>query len=73
LTLYKTCVASFSEKLGDEMKKHFVATISFLMFSTPCSAWNATVDGPDIFGKTKVVELEGGLSNSLVVQCDSET
>lgn len=55
------------------MKGILSIAITFLISSTSAFAWDATVDGPDVFGKTKVVALDGALNNSLVVQCDSET
>ena len=36
-------------------------------------AWNAEVNGPDVFGKITVVASEHILNKSLVVQCDTET
>ncbi len=55
------------------MKKYFFVSFALLVFSSTSFAWDATVTGPDVFGKTKVVAFDGGLSDSLIVQCDSET
>lgn len=38
----------------------------------PVAAWDARVDGPDVFGATKVFSLEANGKASLAVQCDSE-
>ena len=35
-------------------------------------AWSATVDGPDVFGVTKVIATEGSGREGIVVQCDSK-
>lgn len=43
------------------------------MYAGPAAAWDATVMGPDVFGKTTVIAGESGIQGEiLVVQCDSE-
>lgn len=46
----------------------FAATVSI----QPSFAWQASTEGPDVFGVTKVIATENGLRDSLVVQCDSK-
>ncbi len=53
------------------MLRGLVLAVTAIALTDPVFAWEATVEGPDVFGKTKVVALEGGLRNSLIVQCDS--
>ena len=36
------------------------------------AAWEISVDGPDVFGVTKVLTFQDGAEGSLVVQCNSE-
>ena len=55
------------------MNRFISVAIALLMSSTLSYAWDATVDGPDVFGKIKVVALDATFNSSLVVQCDSET
>lgn len=54
------------------MKTLPVLAAAVVGFATPAAAWNAIVDGPDVFGKTTVVAMEMGAQASLVLQCDSE-
>ncbi len=41
-------------------------------FATPAAAWDAIVDGPDVFGKTTVLAMDIAPQASLVLQCNSE-
>jgi hypothetical protein len=58
---------------GADVRKYFLVVTTLFMCSSSCLAWEATVDGPDVFGKTKVVAFDGAFRDSLMVQCDSET
>lgn len=49
-----------------------LAGCAFMLTGTSAYAWTANVDGPDVFGVTKVFAIEGGERESLVVQCDSD-
>jgi hypothetical protein len=40
--------------------------------SSLAHAWDANVEGPDVFGVTKVIASVGGLRDGMVVQCDSK-
>jgi hypothetical protein len=56
------------------MSKCFAtAAIILALSSASAFSWETTVDGPDVFGKVKVVAAEDLASMSMVVQCDSET
>ena len=51
-----------------------VLSLTFLTSFTQASyAWEATINGPDVFGKTKVVATEGRGRTSLIIQCDSDS
>ena len=55
------------------MSKFFAATFFFFLINGSALAWDAVVDGPDVFGKTKVVASEGAYNNGLVIQCNSDS
>lgn len=48
-----------------------VVAVVFAMHGS-AFAWDATIEGPDVFGVTKVIAIEGSLRESLVIQCDSK-
>lgn len=45
---------------------------AFVLFNSTANAWEATIEGPDVFGNVKVFSSEYRTpSESLVVECDS--
>lgn len=44
----------------------------FAVISTQAFAWDAMVNGPDVFGETTVLAGEEGMQSKLVVQCNSK-
>jgi hypothetical protein len=54
------------------MRSIALAIVSFAFSSSVAFAWEALVDGPDVFNKTTVVATEANFNHSLIVQCDSE-
>ncbi len=52
--------------------KLLVAALGLALMSTPAFAWDAFVDGPDVFGKTRVIAGEESVQSMLVVQCESD-
>lgn len=50
----------------------FVSILIVLSKLTLSFAWDATVTGPNVFGKTKVVAVEGSARESIIVQCETD-
>ncbi len=55
------------------MKALPISILFAITTSGAASAWEASVEGPDVFDKVTVIASETGLNDSLVVQCDSES
>ncbi|MER9791516.1 hypothetical protein [Mesorhizobium sp. M0213] len=53
-------------------KAFFLSAAAVVSSIQPVFAWQASTEGPDVFGVTKVIATEGGPHDSLVVQCDSK-
>ncbi|QOF70686.1 hypothetical protein IG197_23260 [Aminobacter sp. SR38] len=54
------------------LKTTFIAATLLAGSSSIALAWDANVEGPDVFGVTKVIATVGGLRDGMVVQCDSK-
>ncbi len=56
------------------MKRAFcISTVLMVAMAAPAAAaWYANVDGPDVFGQTKVLAGEGSQRESIIVQCNSK-
>jgi hypothetical protein len=54
------------------MKRFCTSLVALAFWPAVAFAWNATVEGPDVFGVTKVIASEGNQRELLVVQCDSK-
>lgn len=52
--------------------KSLVAVLGLGLMSTPAFAWDAYVDGPDVFGKTRVIAGEESVQSMLVIQCETD-
>jgi hypothetical protein len=58
---------------GGTMRIITVAFFTLAFSSSATLAWEASVDGPDVFNKTTVISMEDNYNHSLIVQCDSES
>lgn len=54
------------------MLKKIVSIFVLMITAGPALAWDASVEGPDVFGVTKVFASDAAGRESLVVQCDSK-
>jgi hypothetical protein len=55
------------------LKNVAVAVVALLGFTSHASAeWSARVEGPDVFGNTKVHASEMSLTEGLIVHCDQK-
>lgn len=45
---------------------------SAMLCGSPAYAWDAMVNGPDVFGDTTVIAGEQGLQSGIVVQCSTK-
>lgn len=52
--------------------KVLISAVVAASISTPVFAWDAMVNGPDVFGETTVLAGEEGMQSKLVVQCNSK-
>jgi len=59
--------------MGGQMFKRTVFAATVLSLTAPTAlAWDVSIDGPDVFGVTKVFTTEGNAREAIVVQCDSK-
>ena len=56
---------------GRSIKIRVMAAAVAALAVSPAYAWNATVEGPDVFGVTRVLAGEPGLQTNIVIQCQS--
>jgi hypothetical protein len=55
------------------MYRRTLITAFLCVISLPAWAdWSAMVEGPDVFGNTKVIATESGFNEGMVVQCDQQ-
>ena len=54
------------------MKSSIAALLALALNGPSAIAWETTVEGPDVFGKTTGVAVEFNGDKSMVVQCDSD-
>ncbi len=53
------------------MQRLLISVLFVCSSSVASLAWQASIESPDVFGKTKVLTLEAKERESLIVQCDS--
>lgn len=54
------------------MYRPMIAVSSALFLTTSAYAWQADIQGPDVFGTTKALVTEGLQRDGMVIQCDSK-
>lgn len=55
-----------------KMRRFAFAALGLVASTGLAGAWSANIEGPDVFGVTKVIATEGGDREGMVIQCDSK-